>query len=158
MGKPIPKGDGVRGPSAETLAPEATLKTRPDASYEVVSVEHAKSYGHSSTGVVRKGPALTAVGLGGWPQATETFATLLRIRSKERQSAIIDLVVLDPRGDTAMNSTGELRFNGKTGDISEYVVDWESTPARSAGAFSLWVRVAGKPLGTWPLKVVATGK
>jgi hypothetical protein len=65
------------------------------------------------------------------------------------------VVVLDARGDTAMSASGTLSFSGVAGDVSEYTVDWEPTVCRGPGAYSVLVRVAGQPLGTWPLTVVA---
>ena len=53
-----------------------------------------------------------------------------------------------------MSAAGELRFRGTKGDEVDYVVDWDAVPCRWAGDFLVAVRVAGQPMGTWPLKVV----
>ena len=158
VGTAIPKGEGVTTKEATKLGAESTVKARPDARYDVVAIQHARGFTASAGGHVRNGAELRQIALKGHPPATEAFSTLIRIRSESRQPAPIDVVILDPRGDTAMTSSGELRFSDKDKDTVGYTVDWESTPARSPGEFNVLVRVAGKPLGTWPLQVVAGGK
>ncbi|MBF5040853.1 hypothetical protein FGE12_00505 [Aggregicoccus sp. 17bor-14] len=142
----LPKGEEL---SASRSAPEpAGPQVRAvDERFEVLGVQHMK--GARQTG------ALSEVALTGSPLRTEPFSTRVKVRSSARRTAPIDVVVLDARGDTAMSASGTLSFTGVQGEVSEYTVDWDPTECRGPGTYSVLVRVAGQPLGTWPLKVVA---
>jgi hypothetical protein len=140
---PLPKGDELRAAGAgSAAAPEVR---RVDERFEVLGVEHAQ-------GARRP---LTEVGVSGSPPRTEPFSTRVRVRSAARRTAPIDVVVLDARGDTVMSASGTLSLSGLKGDVAEYTVDWDPSTCRGPGAYSVLVRVAGQPLGTWPLQVVA---
>jgi hypothetical protein len=139
---PLPKGEALRAGTRSAAAPELR---RVDERFEVLGVEHAQG--------ARR--ALTEVGVSGTPPRTEPFRTRVRVRSAARRTAPIDVVVLDARGDTVMSASGTLSLSGLKGDVAEYTVDWDPSPCRGPGAYSVLVRVAGQPLGTWPLPVVA---
>ena len=155
----VPKGEGLK---ADRPAPVATGPARPaEVRYDVVSVVHARGLVPGAAGamVPRSGPLEAVTLTAGKPPTLERFSTVLRVRSAARQSAPLDVAVLDNRGDTAMTASGTLTFRG-TGkaegdDVAEYVVDWTPTPARSPGRFQVLVRVAGQALGTFPLRVEA---
>ncbi len=140
--RPLPKGEELQGASLSTAVPAVKSV---DDSVEVLGVEHAQG--------ARR--ALTQVGVSGSPPRTEPFSTRVRVRSAARRTAPIDVVVLDARGDTVMSASGTLSFTGLKGDVAEYTVDWDPSPCRGAGAYSVLVRMAGQPLGTWPLQLVA---
>lgn len=140
---PLPKGDELRAAgSAPTGAPAVKSV---DERFEVLGVEHAQG--------ARR--AVTEVGVSGSPARTEPFTTRVRVRSAARRTAPIDVAVLDARGDTVMSASGTLSLSGLKGDVVEYMVDWDPSTCRGPGAYSVLVRVAGQPLGTWPLRVVA---
>ena len=149
----IPKADGISPPAAERLAPEPTSAPS-SAVYQVTKIQHAKSFLLSRLGPLPKGGAIDQVHLGGKPPSFEKFSTAVRVKSLQKVNAMIEVLVLDPRGDVAMSAAGELRFRGAKGDEVDYVVDWDATPCRWAGDFLVAVRVAGQPMGTWPLKVI----
>jgi hypothetical protein len=140
--QPLPSGDALRGKAAAAGGP--AVKSGAER-FEVLGVEHSR-------GAQR---ALSEVGVGGSPPRTEPFTTRVRVRSAARRTAPIDVVVLDARGDTVMSAAGTLSLTGLKGDVAEYTVDWDASSCRGPGAYSVLVRVAGQPLGTWPLQVVA---
>ena len=70
-----------------------------------------------------------------------------------RVNASIELVILDPRGDTALSGAGELVFRDGKADHVDYLLDWAPVARPSGGDYQLLIRIAGKPMGTWPLKV-----
>jgi hypothetical protein len=148
----IPTADGISPPAAERLAPEPSAPS--SAVYSVTKIQHAKSFLLSRLGPLPVGGAIDQVHLGGKPPSFEKFSTAVRVKSPQKVNAMIEVLVLDPRGDVAMSAAGELRFRGAKGDEVDYVVDWDAVPCRWAGDFLVAVRVAGQPMGTWPLKVV----
>ena len=149
----IPTADGLSPSPPERLAPEP--KTAPSSAvYAVTKIQHAKSFFLSRLGPLPVGGAIDRVHLGGKPPSTEKFSTAVRVKSPQKVNAVIEVLVLDPRGDVAMSSAGELRFRGAKGDEVDYVVEWDAVPCRWSGDFLVAVRVAGQPMGTWPLKVV----
>ncbi len=89
---------------------------------------------------------------------TERFTTAVRLKSPQRASAPIELALLDPRGDTALSASGEVSFKTVKGDEVDYLVDWDPVPLRAGGDFQLLIRIAGQPMGTWPLKIVEQNK
>jgi len=148
----VPRADGLQRPKAEVAPAEPSTVRPQDATYSVVKVEFAKAFVRGPQGHAPVQP-FTSVALRGKPPTTEKFSSLVRVRSPQRVNASIEMAVLDPRGDTAMTSSGELAFRGTTTDEIDYLVDWDPTPCRSAGKFHVLVRVAGVPMGSWPLLV-----
>ena len=57
-----------------------------------------------------------------------------------------------------MSSQGEVSFRGVKGDEVDYLVDWDPTPCRAAGDYTVNIRIAGRDMGTWPLKFVLEKK
>ncbi len=149
----VPATDGISKPKAEVAADSPKVTTS-NATYAVVSAQHAKSFARSPSGSTPVGGALAEITLAGDPPATERFSTVVRVRSKERTNAPIDLVILDPRGDTVMKARGEVNFRGSKSDEVDYSVEWEPTPWPKGGEFQMLVRIAGQVMGTYPMKVV----
>jgi hypothetical protein len=152
----IPKGDGLEASRPQGLesalrAPEA------QARYELVGVAHARGVTAAAGASRPRGAWLERVALQGQPARLEAFTTVVKVRCAARRQAPIEVVVLDAQGDTVMSASGALSFAATPGDVAEYVVDWEPTACRAPGAFQVLVRVAGQPLGTAPLSVVASG-
>lgn len=154
----LPKGDNLHKPKADDSGKDTSSVKSEDATYAVVRVQHAKGFTGGAGGLVPVGAALEAVNLEGKPPSTERFSTLIRVKSPQRVAAPIDVVILDPRGATALSASGKLSFRATKGDEVDYAIDWESTPCRSGGDYSVLVRVAGKALGTYPLKVIEAKK
>ncbi len=132
--------------------------TSVDAQYEVVKVTHGKSFMHSPSGATPVGGALESIALTGNPPSTEKFSSVIRVKCPQKMNAPIDVVVLDPRGDTFMSAQGELNFRAAKQELVDWTVDWESTPARGGGNFQVLIRIGGQVMGTWPLKVEAAAK
>lgn len=148
---PIPKADGAV--ATQPVAAQETLKTAgASAQYSVVSVHHLKR-GDSGNA------PLSEIAISGSPPSTPLFRSVIRVKCSQKMGAPIEVVVLDPRSDTVMTASGQFHFaTGKKGKgagdyETEYTVDWEPTPWPRGGAFRLLVRVAGQPMGTWPLTV-----
>lgn len=148
----LPSGNGMIAPKAEKLGtdPKSTGAT---GTYQVVRIQHAKAFQRSGGTTLPVLP-MEEIPVTGNPPTSEKFTTVLRIKCPERTSAPIDVVILDARGDTAMSASGKLAFSSTGGEEGEFTVDWDPTPIRAGGQFSMLVRVAGQPLGTFPLKVV----
>ncbi len=149
----LPKADGISPPAPEKLGPESTVVPI-SATYTVTRIQHAKSFVQSKLGPLPVGKAIDSVKLAGKPPSTEKFSTAVRVKSPQKVNAMVEVLVLDPRGNVAMSAAGELRFRQAKGDEVDYLIDWDAVPSRWAGDFVVAVRVAGKPLGTWPLKVI----
>ncbi len=145
----IPKGEDLQKPKMEKGLESAP--TPAQAAYAVTKVQHAKGFTRTTSGAAPAGGELTAIPLSGNPPTTEKFTTVVRIKSPQRANAPIDVVILDTRGDTAMSASGEVSFRGAKGDEAEWTVDWDPTPLRGPGQYQVLIRVAGQPLGTWPL-------
>jgi hypothetical protein len=79
---------------------------------------------------------------------------VVRVKSPQKANASIDVVILDPRGDTTMSASGQLNFRGQNQTEADWTVEWDPTPCRAGGNYQVMVRIAGQVLGTWPLKVV----
>ncbi len=144
---PIPKAEGAVATQPEPT--QDTLKTAgASAQYSVVSVRHLKR-GESGNA------ALGELSISGSPPSTQPFRTVIRIKCSQKMGAPIEVVVLDPRSDTVMSAAGQFQFEKgkKSSDETEYTVDWDPTPWPRGGIFHVLVRVAGQPMGTWPLKV-----
>jgi hypothetical protein len=148
----VPATDGIAKPKAE-LPSDSPKVTAGNATFTVVRAVHAKAFTRTPNGALPAGGALEAVSLSGNPPETERFSTVLRIKSPQRQNAAIDLVIMDPRGDTVMTSRGEVNFRGTKADEVDYSVEWDPTPWPKGGEFQLLVRIGGQMIGTYPLKV-----
>jgi hypothetical protein len=154
----VPQAEGlVRATSMETEGKPATdaAEKAPEPSYQVVSVQHARSFTRTPTGSSPVGGALQSVSLRGEPPTTEKFTSMLRIRFASRSQARIEVFIVDARGDVAMSASGELGFRAAKGNELEYAIDWDPTVFRAEGDYKFQVRLAGAEMGTWPLKVVA---
>ncbi|MBI3182259.1 MAG: hypothetical protein HYZ28_08965 [Myxococcales bacterium] len=149
----LPTGEGLQKPKAEKDLPTPTT-TSIDAKYEVVRLQHGRSFMRSASGATPMGGALESIALTGNPPTSERFTTVVRVKCPQRLNSSIELAVLDPRGDTAMTATGEVNFRGTKQDEVDYTVEWDPTPMRSGGDFQVLVRIGGQVMGTWPLKVV----
>ena len=132
------------------VAPKVTTS---DVEYTVVKVEHASAFVRTAEGAKPQGGVLPAVMLSGHPPTTQPFTTLVRVKATQRVNASIELVILDPRGDTALSGAGELVFRDGKADHVDYLLDWAPVARPSGGDYQLLIRIAGKPMGTWPLKV-----
>jgi hypothetical protein len=153
----IPKAEDLKSPTPEK--PERMRET-PSAKgprYSVVKVEHARAFRETGPGLATAAEPLQSVELSGSPLTTKRFATLVRVKSAQRLGAPIQVAILDPRGEVALSSTGELSFRGLKGDEANYLVDWAPTPCRTGGDYRLTVRVSGEDLGSWPLKFINKG-
>jgi hypothetical protein len=146
----VPRAEGLEAPKAAP-AVQTTRAAAGPARYEVVELVHAAGFSHGPGGPRPMGPPLTAVSLAGRPALTSAFSTLLRVRSTARVGAPVEVVVLDARGETVLRSSGTLVFSGS--DVTHFLVDWEPTPLERGGPHQVLVRVAGEPLGTWPLEI-----
>src|ERR1700687_1435626 len=153
----IPKAEGMQRPAVEKVASEPTVSTVP-ATYRVVKVQHARSFLQARVGPLPVGGTLTSVNLSGNPLRTEKFSTAIRAKSPQKVNARIEGAIVDFRGDTVMSSAGELRFRGAKTDEVDYTVDWDPVPWRAGGDFQVVVRVAGQPMGLWPLTLVEQNK
>lgn len=149
----VPKAEGVQRSSSATLDP-ASRSAANEAQYQVIAVTHAKTFSDSPGGAQPIPKALDVVKLRD-EQQTEKFATAVRVRCPERQSAEIELAILDPRGTTALSASGALSYRGTRSDEAEWIVDWEPSKVIGPGKYQVLVRVAGRPMGTWPLTIAA---
>jgi hypothetical protein len=150
----IPKADDLKSPNAEK--PERPREGSAGAGprYSVVKVEHARAFRETAPGLATAAEPLQSVELSGNPLTTGRFATMVRVKSPQKLGAPIKVDILDPRGEVALSSTGELSFRGLKGDEANYLVEWDPTPCRTGGDYRLTVRVSGEDLGSWPLKFV----
>jgi len=158
----LPNAEGMKRPAVEKGASEPTVSNVP-ATYRVVKLQHARSFLQARVGPLPVGGTLTSINLSGKPLTTEKFSTAIRVKSPQRVNARIEIAIVDFRGDMVMSSAGELRFRGAKGDEVDYTVDWDPVPwraagDRAAGDFQVVVRVAGQPMGLWPLTLVEQNK
>jgi len=148
----LPTGENMEKPK-EKSAQQVPTTTSASAEYAVVRVIHGKTFVRSPEGAKPSAP-FDAVPTEGNPPMTEKFSTVIRVRCTQKTNAPIDVVILDPRNDTLMEASGEIYFRGQKEMEVDYTVDWERTQLpRGAGAYQVLVRVAGAPLGTFPLKI-----
>ncbi len=140
--KPKDAPEAQQGPSG----------TRLDEGYTVVRVLHGKGFMRAPDGAKPSSP-FPQVTVSGNPLATEKFSSVIRVKSPAKKNTRIEVAILDQRGDTVMEASGEIRFG--TGDEAEWQVDWEPTGVRNPGEFQVLVRIGGNPLGTFPLRLVA---
>jgi hypothetical protein len=153
----IPKGDGITARRVETEELAPRFGDAEVVKYEVVGIGHARAFTHGAKGLVPVGGMLRSITLTGSPLATQPFATVVRVRSTQKGDAPIEIVILDPAGDTALSGSGLVRFK-TAGANQDWQIDWDPTPRPKSGTYQVLVRVGGKPLGTWPLEVVAEKK
>ncbi|MBL8920696.1 MAG: hypothetical protein JNJ54_17655 [Myxococcaceae bacterium] len=146
----IPSGDGLKKVEEKPAADRPTT-TSGQATYTIVSVQHGKGFIRTPTGSKPSAP-YPAVTAAGSPLMTEKFTTVVRVKAPDKKTTSIEVVVLDPRGDTVMDANGSLPFKNEEAD---WTVDWDPTGIRAAGEFQVLVRLGGNPLGTFPLKVEA---
>jgi hypothetical protein len=149
----IPKGEDMKAVKSTDLGME-TKASAAAASYTVLKVQHGRSFLRSPTGATPAGGGLQEITLSGVPPSTEKFTTVVRVKCAQKANTSIDLVLLDPRGDTVMSSSGELNYRGTKSDELDYSIDWTPTPWPSGGEFKMLVRIGGQAMGTWPVKVV----
>lgn len=146
----IPSGDGLKRVEEKPAADRPTT-TSGQAGYTIVSVQHGKGFVRTPTGSKPSAP-YPAVTASGNPLMTEKFTTVVRVKAPDKKTTSIEVVVLDPRGDTVMDASGSLPFKN---DEADWTVDWDPTGIRAPGEFQVLVRLGGNPLGTFPLKVEA---
>lgn len=131
-----------------------TKKSAVEEGFSVVRVVHGKAFLRGPDGAKPSTP-FAQVNLTN--NTTEKFSTVVRVKNPAKHNASIEVVVLDPRGDTVMDASGEIYFRGKE-DETEWTVDWEPTGVRGPGEFQVLVRVGGNPLGTYPIKFAEAPK
>jgi hypothetical protein len=151
-GSSIPKGDNLQKSKEKKVKTESSTQAT-DLSYEVVRVAHAKSFMHGPNGATPS-PALDAIPAGGNPFMTEKFTTVVRVKCAQRVSASIELAFLDGRMNEIMTGGGTLYFRNQKEDESDYTLDWDPTPVRGPGDYTLNVKVGGNVVGTFPVKIV----
>jgi hypothetical protein len=117
-----------------------------DDGYQVTSVVHQRP----DRGV-RAGEALgSEIALSGAPLASESFSTVVRVRSAARRGTRIEVSIVDPRQRTLLEAAGELRFGG--GDEARWVVDWARTPFRAPTEGEVQIRLGGTLVSSTPIK------
>jgi len=147
----VPKGEGLAKPKEKKVTSESSA-TPTDVTWSVVKVQHAKNFMRGPQGAVASS-AYTVAGSGN-PFTTERFSTVVRVKCAAKQSAPIELAVLDQRGNSMMEGSGTVYFRGEKSDESDYTLDWDPTPLRGPGTYSLMVKVAGNVIGQYPFEVV----
>ena len=148
----LPSGSDLEKPKEKSAQQEATTTTS-NAEYSVVRVIHGKTFLRTAEGAKSATP-YEAVPTEGNPPTTEKFSTVVRVKCTQKTNAPIDVVILDPRNDTLMQASGEIYFRGQKEMEVDYTVDWERTQLpRGTGAYQVLIRVAGAPMGTFPLKI-----
>lgn len=150
----LPKAEGLTEKKSE-VQPSQTKSAAKDPTYAVLEVRHAAGFSGGPTGPQPLGNYLEALDVRGKPLSTERFSTVVTIQSAAKLGAPIDVAVLDTRGDTVLSATGEISFVDQKSDTTRYQIDWDPSPVRGPGAYQVLVRIAGRPMGTWPLKVRA---
>ncbi|MBX5481493.1 MAG: hypothetical protein IRZ16_06580 [Myxococcaceae bacterium] len=153
IGGALPDTNGIERPKAQTegISPKVTTS---DVHYEVLSVQHAYDFTRTTHGIQPVGDLLTAIALYGQPPTTQKFTTWVRVKASGPVSATIEMAILDSRGDTAMSGNGELNFKGaKDGEV-DWLIDWAPVARPHGGTWKVLVRIAGQPMGTWPLQVI----
>ena len=156
----IPKGEGLSAKRVERPEPEPMAPRFGDAElakYEVLGIGHARSFTRGAKGLAPVGGMLRSIQLSGTPPTTQPFATVVRVRSSHKGDAAIEVVILDPSGDTALSGSGQVRFKSD-GTTTDWQIDWDPTPRPKSGTYQVLVRVGGKPMGTWSLEVVHENK
>lgn len=148
---PLPSAEKVENPK-EKLAQQTPSTPSTTAEFSLVRVAHGQVLLHTPEGSKPAAP-LEQVSSEGDPPVTEKFSTVVRVRSTQPTNALINVVVLDPRQDILMEAAGEIFFRTQKNLEADYLVDWERTRLpRGAGTYQVLVKVAGAPVGTFPLK------
>ena len=135
----------------EATADQQTRTSAASEPYTVLAVLHGKSFAKGPKG---SAPAAPFPGLvvAGDPPTSERFSTVVRLRSPEKRNTSVEVAVLDVRGDTVMEASGQILFGNA--EEAEWSVDWQPSWVKRKGPLQVLVRVGGNPLGTWPLPVV----
>jgi hypothetical protein len=152
----IPKGDGIVAKRVENEELTPRFGDSEVVTYEVVGIGHARSFTGGAKGLTPVGGMLRSIALSGDPLSTPPFTTVVRVRSSQKGDAPIEVVILDPSGDTALSGSGVVRF--KNPGTTDWQIDWDPTPRPRGGTYKVLVRVGGKPMGTWSLDVTAEKK
>ncbi len=153
----LPTGEGLEKPKDKSNDQAGPTTKATDVQYQVVSVVNGKSFLRTATGAKPSTP-FEQVNTEGNPPTTEKFSTVVRVRCISKVNASIDVVILDPRSDTLMDASGELFFRNQKDPELDWTVDWERTQLpRGPGAYQVLIRVAGQPMGTFPLKIAEPG-
>ncbi len=136
-------------------ATEKAVDTAPRASNEtpstVVSVINAKTFTRSGQ-TIRTSPPIDHIAARGDPLMTETFVTVVKVKQPSKRSTAISVKLVDPRGDTVLESEGELVFRSEE---LEWTVEWEASVVRAAGEGQMQVRFGSQPPVNYPLKIEA---
>ena len=148
--KDIPKDQKLEKPKDPAEAQQAPSAARVEEGYSVVRVVHGKGFMRGPDGAKPSTP-FPQVTVAGNPLMTEKFSSVVRVKSPAKRNTSIEVAILDQRGDTVMEASGELRFGN--GVEAEWQVDWEPTGIRNPGEFQVLVRLGGNPMGTFPLKL-----
>lgn len=147
----VPSAHGIEAPKEK--AADGPKATPAHAEYTVVRVVHGKGFLRTPDGAKPSAP-YDSVATDGDPPTTEKFSSVVRVKCTQKVNAPIELAVLDARGDTLMEAKGEIVFRGVKESEVDYTVDWDRTQLiRGPGDYQVLVRVAGTPLGTFPLKI-----
>lgn len=146
----LPKDQKLESARGKTEKVDSPSGARVEEGYSVVRVVHGKGFIKSPEGAKPSAP-FTQVTASGPPWMTEKFSSVIRVKSPAKKGSRIEVAILDTRDDTIMEASGELFF--RTGDETEWQVDWDSSGIRGPGEFKLLVRVGGTPMGTFPFKV-----
>lgn len=149
----IPKDQKLETATPRDKPQTTPTSTRVDERYTLVRVVHGRSFTRGPDGAKPATP-FTQLPASANPFVTEKFSSIIRVKSPAKKNTRIEVVILDQRGDTVMDAQGELRF--ANAEETEWQVDWEPTGFRAPGDWQVLVRVGGTPLGTTPLKVVAS--
>lgn len=146
----IPKGESLVAPAPERdlTTPQVTSIA---AEYKVLAVTHAKSFKGGIGGSKPVGAALKEIALSGNPPESERFTTVVRVHSKQRVSAPIEINIIGPRGNTFMSGRGEVSFRGIKRDEVDYTIIWDPTASADSGTYDVQVKIAGRSMGAWPL-------
>lgn len=147
----VPKGEGLAKPKEKKQSTESSA-TPVDVSWTVVKVQHGKSFMRGPNGAVPSAPY--EVQGSGSPFTTEKFTTVVRVKCPQKVNAPIELQVLDQRGNSMMEGSGTIYFRGEKSDESDYTIDWDPTPFRGPGEYTLLVKVAGNNVGTFPFRII----
>ncbi|MFT3708611.1 MAG: hypothetical protein QM817_13245 [Archangium sp.] len=147
----IPKDQKLESAKGKETTQTGPTGAKADEGYSVVSVLHGKSFIRASGGSRVSAPYPQVTLTSANPYTTEKFSSVVRIKSPGKKNTSIELAILDSRGDTVMDASGQIRFTNS--EEAEWQVDWEPTGVRNPGEFQVLVRIGGNPLGTFPLKV-----
>jgi hypothetical protein len=148
----VPKDAELVKPTSDMRLPETRVSANV-ATYEIIKVQHGKSFMRTPKGSAAANGGLQAIALRGTPPTSEKFTTVVRLKSAQRVGGPIELALVDSMGNVAMSANGQITFRGTKGTELDYAVDWEPTPFRRAGEYQMTVRVGAQDLGSFPLTV-----